>query len=322
MFSSIYSSIKNHCSFRRLPSTSDHQENFISKVPKEVLLEIFCNQAHYSPQNLALVSKSLNSLSQTPTYNQFISGMFSKHLNRKIETLSEPTAPRVCSYAYNTLFSELSFLNLDPSVYLKEGDLLSYKEADRLIKAKNFCLFCSQIPGIGVENILNTPDEIYAAKTAYLAQLQDPSFDPKQVESLSMDNLGLTRLPEQIGLFTGLKALNLQNNKLSSLPDSVGRLRKLGIFFLQNNKLSSLPDSFCKLKSLYHLVLRNNKLSSLPDSFGTLKRMHELYLQNNELSSLPDSFGNLKKLSMLRLEDNKVSFLHQSFDNNRGQKRI
>lgn len=312
---SLYSSITNRVYSWFLPTNSDHQKKIITDLPKEILFEIFCNQAIYPPADLALVCSQFKPLSEDSTYSPLISGMFSKHLQHKIGVItSMPAASKVCSDAYRALYSELELLELDPSTYLKQGDPLSCKEADRLIQAKNFCLFYRQISGIDSVKQLSTPEEIYATESTYLAQLQDPSFDPKQMTTLGLKNLGLTRLPEEIGLFTALKSLDLSNNQLVSLPDSFGNLQALQRLYLSSNQLFSLPDSFGNLHALQYLYLSNNKLLSLPDSFGNLKDLQGLYFQDNNLSSLPDSFCNLHALYDLSLANNQLVSLPDSFE--------
>ena len=100
--------------------------------------------------------------------------------------------------------------------------------------------------------------------------------------ALDLSELGLTRLPPEIGQLTALTQLRLYNNQLSSLPPELGQLTALTQLVLISNQLSSLPPEIGQLTALTWLYLGNNQLSSLPDwlnpSLSLFRRLRPLAL--------------------------------------------
>lgn len=129
--------------------------------------------------------------------------------------------------------------------------------------------------------------------------------------SINLENLGLTILPNSIGILTTLEKLELSNNSLTSLPDEFGGLKPLKYLYLANNKLETLPNSIKNLDRLREIDLSNNFLKSLPDNFGSLKSLKLLDLNNNHLAKLPTSFKKFRNLIKLDLSNNQLSKLNR-----------
>jgi leucine-rich repeat protein SHOC2 len=155
---------------------------------------------------------------------------------------------------------------------------------------------------------------------------------------LSLDILGLTRLPDDIintthsiELDLSLNQLNiirknirspssaislfLAGSQLESLTDDIVNLSNLNVLGLSYNKLISLPDDIGKLSNLTILHLGHNQLTNLPDDIGNLTSLCHLDLRNNQLTSLPKSFSNLTSLLELYLDDNQLTSIPEEFDN-------
>ena len=127
--------------------------------------------------------------------------------------------------------------------------------------------------------------------------------------TLDLGELGLSRLPPEIGQLTALTQLHLFDNALSSLPPQIGQLTALTRLHLSHNQLSSLPPEIGQLTALTALDLSRNQLSSLPPEIGQLTALTELYLYDNQLSSLPLEIGQLTALTELYLDGNQLSSL-------------
>jgi len=127
--------------------------------------------------------------------------------------------------------------------------------------------------------------------------------------TLELRNLGLTELPPEIGLLTGLTALNLTGNRLITLPPEIGLLTGLTVLNLMGNRLITLPPEIGQLTALTNLDLRGNDLSTLPPEFCQLTALTVLDLMTNELRILPPSIGQLTALISLDLMGNGLSFL-------------
>jgi internalin A len=104
-------------------------------------------------------------------------------------------------------------------------------------------------------------------------------------ETLNFAMLGLTELPESIGILSRLRKLYLSNNNLSMLPRSLGNLVKLESLDLSKNQLTMLPESIGQLRQLRFLDLAFNQLTYLPKSLGNLIDLKQLHIQGNQLTS-------------------------------------
>jgi Leucine-rich repeat (LRR) protein len=85
-------------------------------------------------------------------------------------------------------------------------------------------------------------------KEQLLAKIQ--YFKYKQSFSLSLEGLGLTELPPEIGQLITLRELVLRNNQLSNLPPEIGQLTILQRLDLYDNQLTNLPPEIGKLTAL------------------------------------------------------------------------
>jgi len=125
--------------------------------------------------------------------------------------------------------------------------------------------------------------------------------------SLSLSELRLSSIPEQIGELTALTILDLSVNQLTALPESIGGLTALTNLYLSGNRLTALPESIGGLNALTRLVLSFNQLTALPESIGGLNALTNLYLDGNRLTALPESIGGLNALTNLYLSGNQLT---------------
>jgi internalin A len=139
-----------------------------------------------------------------------------------------------------------------------------------------------------------------------------------KLQSLDLGNNQLTTLPKSIGQLTQLKelvTLNLGGNGLTALSKSIGQLTQLSVLNLWSNSLVALPDSIAQLVNLESLYLYNNQLTYLPESIAQLCRLRELSAGKNHLLKLPESIGQLTQLRVLDFDDNQLTTLPKSIGN-------
>ncbi|CAK9293626.1 unnamed protein product [Gordionus sp. m RMFG-2023] len=159
----------------------------------------------------------------------------------------------------------------------------------------------------------------------------------KNITHLSLNDISLIRLPNDIGDLTNLVSLEVRDNMLHNLPPSMLTLPKLERLDLGNNEISilpeqlvlpslqelwldgnqlaSLPSSICNLAKLSCVDLSENQLTTLPNKIGKLVNLTDLDASKNELIDIPSSIGELKDLTILKLEQNKLTTLTEDIGN-------
>ena len=136
----------------------------------------------------------------------------------------------------------------------------------------------------------------------------------RNITCLSLALLGLSSLPPEIGLLTGLKELYCNDNEITSLPSQIGLLEGLEKLYLNNNKLSSLPPETGLLKRLGKLYLAGNHFTFVSLEICQLIQLKELVLSENQLSCVsPELCRCLIHLQHLNLNDNQLTDLPQEF---------
>ena len=196
------------------------------------------------------------------------------------------------------------------------------------IRARNFNLFFTamlkQFRKQTLPLTLEERDQVIAQQKLWSAErddlekakqgrtwMQENQAILQKFHSLNLGGLGLSYLPPEIGLLTGLESLDLSRNRLKSLSRRIGCLIKLKLLFLWENQLKSLPREISKLTKLNWLGLHSNQLKSVPEEIGFLIALKYLNLSQNRLKSLPRQISKLTALEKLYLQNNPFNFSTQ-----------
>ena len=132
----------------------------------------------------------------------------------------------------------------------------------------------------------------------------------KRISVLKLDRNGLTgRIPESIGLLTGLRYVLLHDNALEGpVPESVGDLERLQELYMDLNQLEGpLPLRLVLMKLRgCQLYLEHNKALSLPPDIGKCGAdfLKLNFAECGLVGDLPASLGDLASLELLSLGDN------------------
>ncbi|MCX5964137.1 MAG: leucine-rich repeat domain-containing protein [Cyanobacteria bacterium] len=158
-----------------------------------------------------------------------------------------------------------------------------------------------------------------------IAQAHDENW-----EELDLSGMGLTELPIEIAVLTGLKTLILGKeepgewkdgkyvppitiaNQLTTLPDELLALVSLRSLDLSGNPLGGLPEVVCKLEQLEWLNLANIGMPIVPESIAQLTNLTLLYLHSNQIAIIPESIGQLTNLTVLNLHSNQIAIIPES----------
>lgn len=129
------------------------------------------------------------------------------------------------------------------------------------------------------------------------------------IAELSIFNVSMARVPDQIALFGSLTVLDLSANYLVSIPESISNLIWLRRLGLRDNSLSTLPLHMGKLRQLQALDLAKNSFAVVPDVVYTLSNLTALNLSGNKLTNISSAIASLTKLNVLGLIGNELTTL-------------
>ena len=116
------------------------------------------------------------------------------------------------------------------------------------------------------------------------------------------------QLPETVGSLKKLESLNLEQNGLTSLPDSCVNLKSLKTVNLSQNKLQTFPLFLCQLTHLDFANLSSNTIPELPQGIEALNAV-ELNLNGNSISVLPPGLAKCRRLKVLRVQENTLELM-------------
>eukprot|EP01130_Rhizamoeba_saxonica_P012145 TRINITY_DN5098_c0_g1_i1.p1 TRINITY_DN5098_c0_g1~~TRINITY_DN5098_c0_g1_i1.p1 ORF type:complete len:385 (-),score=33.81 TRINITY_DN5098_c0_g1_i1:13-1167(-) len=117
-------------------------------------------------------------------------------------------------------------------------------------------------------------------------------------------------IDEQIFLhFYNLNTLSLKNNRLTKIPTSINMLQNLRVLDISNNMISSIPSLIGKMNSLYQLNLSKNYITHIPESISGMQNLARLYLDRNKIQTIPCQMGLLDSISSFTISHNKIEVI-------------
>ena len=138
-----------------------------------------------------------------------------------------------------------------------------------------------------------------SVREAFRQMVSKKMAEPDKVKSLTLEDKGLTSLPEDLFLFRRLEKLNLRRNELRTLPESLGLLTELRELDVSSNGLLALPESLGALKKLRVLNLEYNCLWRLPDSLAECVELRTVNLVNNPYAYVRRAFGSWSQVQLM-----------------------
>ncbi|WP_404364040.1 leucine-rich repeat domain-containing protein [Corallococcus coralloides] len=142
-------------------------------------------------------------------------------------------------------------------------------------------------------------DAFTSLREAFRQLVAKKLAEPDKVKSLSLEDKGLTSLPEELFLFRKLEKLNLRRNNLRALPEALGQLTELRELDLRGNGLLELPESVGSLTKLRVLDLEANCLWRLPESLSGCVELRRVNLVNNPYASVRRAFGSWRQVQLM-----------------------
>ncbi|NOK18866.1 hypothetical protein [Corallococcus carmarthensis] len=142
-------------------------------------------------------------------------------------------------------------------------------------------------------------DAFTSIREAFRQLVAKKLTEPDKVKSLTLEDKGLTSLPEELFLFRKLEKLNLRRNNLRTLPEELGQLTELRELDLRLNGLLELPESIGELKKLRVLDLEANCLWRLPESLAGCVELRRVNLINNPYAYVRRAFGSWRQVKLM-----------------------
>ncbi len=208
---------------------------------------------------------------------------------------------RVLTRVHRDTRNEQIFSSVSSLAELRPNRLAELSEAQILVRF--YEAFSSQ-------HVLNRPLSLQGdlfEKARAIADWMESELEKRwlaTMDVLDLHNCGLTHLPRQIGLFTGLTRLNLQHNALEAIPREIGQCRALQTLDLSQNRLLLLPEEIGGCTALKNLRLGNNLLLNLPEGLGQCTALEHLILDHNMLRELPPQLARCTALRFLQISHN------------------
>ena len=125
-----------------------------------------------------------------------------------------------------------------------------------------------------------------------------------RIESLSLKDNQLNRIPSSIKKCKRLKSLNLEGNAIRRIPRWITQLDSLEEITLNFNQLKLSRADVRNLSKVKQIIIAGNGLEKLPKNIGRL-HCESLNLAKNKLHSLPKSFARLSNMKNLIFYENE-----------------
>lgn len=104
-----------------------------------------------------------------------------------------------------------------------------------------------------------------------------------KLDSLTIEGLGSSFLPPEIGNLNNLQNLDIHKGSLTAIPPQIGSLSNLKTLLLYENEIASMPQEIGSLSQLEVIDLRSNNLTSVPIGLGNLANLKRIHLGGNNI---------------------------------------
>ncbi len=149
--------------------------------------------------------------------------------------------------------------------------------------------------------------DLCARAAAIASWMEEHKHELARILELRLSGHALTRLPPQIGLFSGLRQLSLFHNNLEEIPAEIGRCASLTILHLVDNQLTALPAEIRQCTWLRCLELSSNRFSVFPREVLDCAELRHLDLVSNQIPEIPAGISQLVRLETLLFSANRLT---------------
>jgi Leucine-rich repeat (LRR) protein len=136
-----------------------------------------------------------------------------------------------------------------------------------------------------------------------------------QTLRLDLSQSELTKLPDDIALYTNLEELDLSSNPIEHLGRNISKLTHLKYLKLNHCININFNEALSYLKNvpLEKLEVNNALLTYIPANVSDCKSLKELSIKSNYIQDLPDELLLYTQLRVLDAADNQIDSLPYTF---------
>ncbi len=150
--------------------------------------------------------------------------------------------------------------------------------------------------------------------TSFKAEVKD-SLYYAQTLRLDLSQSELTKLPDDLALYTNLEELDLSSNPIEYLGSDILKLKNLKCIKLNHCINIDLNQALSYLKNvpLEKLEVNNALLTYIPSGLLDCKSLKELSIKSNYIQTIPEEFALDTRLRILNIADNQIDTLPHTF---------
>ncbi len=221
-----------------------------------------------------------------------------------------PTDTQRVRRVYERVMERVRSVNVPIPAPAQDPTSLDTSRLSALLRAADVCTFFKAIFNQCPETASwweTVQGDLEARAAAATNWMQQHPAQLASIQRLELNELNLTHLPPEIGLFTGLRVIHLESNKLRFLPVELGQCQQLWWLDLSHNQLTTVPAELGQCQQLRELNLSHNQLTTVPSELGQCQRLNLLYLAHNQLTTVPAELVQCQQLRWLDLSHNQLT---------------
>lgn len=158
--------------------------------------------------------------------------------------------------------------------------------------------------------------ETLSLNESNIFRLPESVYELQSLKVLSVMDTQITELPEELLKLGNLRYLGLNGLDIAEGPHVVGKMTWLTHLYLGRTGIRVLPEEMKGLVKLEHLALWETSLERLPDWICDFTDLRGLYLgRDKNITLLPERIGDLVNLEKLYLDGTGITELPESFGN-------
>ena len=199
-------------------------------------------------------------------------------------------------------------LNKDSDIEI----LRNTEEYKKLLEKHAIRSYATSCNNLSLEDFLKHP-ETYNRFTIYSYDkplpngiLSDEIAKGINIESIEIEEGGLTAISNEIRKLKKLKKISLIDTPIKELPEAIFEM-ELEEVNLSFKFLKTYPYFLEKIKNLKKLTLGSIKVKNIPTEIAHLKNLQDFTIKHGEIEIIDKEIGSLSNLTSLEIRDTKIT---------------